>query len=196
MEIEDEEVKTTYQYVVDLKGKIEEVIKLDQQNLCSASSRYKAHFDIRAKARSCNVGDQTLILLPTKTNKLQLNWLFFLCEDANSTTKSTICELEEIAGCCDDGQEGRKIILEQLNFMSDMAANEKKSASQMQQWLDQERPKDNVHTNEDCLHYPLQDNAVCRIVRMMSEILGPNMDERNGIRDRWLSDFRSRQENL
>ncbi|GFO35039.1 Zinc finger protein [Plakobranchus ocellatus] len=73
-QIEDEEVKTTYQYGVDLKGKIEEVIKLAQQNLSSASSRYKTHFDKRAKARSFDVGDKTLILLPTKSNKLQLKW--------------------------------------------------------------------------------------------------------------------------
>ncbi|GFO50194.1 gypsy retrotransposon integrase-like protein 1 [Plakobranchus ocellatus] len=73
-EIEEDKVKTTYQYVVDLKGKIEEVIKLAQQNLSSASSRYKTHFNKRAKSRSFYVRDKALILLPTKSNKLQLKW--------------------------------------------------------------------------------------------------------------------------
>ena len=73
-EIEDEEVKTTYQYVIDLRGKLEEVIKLAHQNLSSASSRYKAHFDKRAKPRSFQAGDYVLLLLPAKNNKLELKW--------------------------------------------------------------------------------------------------------------------------
>ena len=73
-EIEDEEVKTTYQYVIDLRGKLEEVIKLAHQNLSSASSRYKAHFDKRAKPRSFQTGDYVLLLLPAKNNKLELKW--------------------------------------------------------------------------------------------------------------------------
>lgn len=72
--IEDEEVKTTYQYVVDLREKMEAVIDIAHQNLKSASAKQKAHFDKSAKQRSFQIGDKVLLLLPTKNNKLQLKW--------------------------------------------------------------------------------------------------------------------------
>ena len=42
-------------------------------------------------------------------------------EDAQTTIHNNICELEEVATCCEAGEEeGRKVILECLNyFMSD-----------------------------------------------------------------------------
>ena len=157
-------------------------------------------------------------------------------EDAQSITHNTICELEEVATCCEAGEEeGRKVILERLNyFMSDRAANEKKSASQMQEWIEKERERGSIQPRtiytihcmthvllgfhkyctaemdrvqgqicqtEDALgrdahpQYRMfkRENAVSRIVRMTSELLGPNVDERCGLRDKWLADCRSRQ---
>lgn len=73
-DLEDEEVKTTYQYVVDLREKIESTLKIAQANLGSSSSRYKRHFDRKAKQRSFQIGDKVLLLLPTKRNKLQVKW--------------------------------------------------------------------------------------------------------------------------
>ena len=70
----DEDVKTTYQYVCDLRDKLERTVKLAQENLKQASSRYKRHFDRKAKARSFQIGDKVLLLLPTKHNKLELKW--------------------------------------------------------------------------------------------------------------------------
>ena len=72
--IEDEEIKTTYQYVIDLREKMEKVIEVAQENLKNASKRYKKYFDVKAKARTFDKGDKVLLLLPTKANKLQLKW--------------------------------------------------------------------------------------------------------------------------
>ena len=73
-DIADEEVKTTYQYVVDLREKMERVIDVAHENLKIASKRYKKHFDRKAKVRRFEKGDKVLLLLPTKSNKLQLKW--------------------------------------------------------------------------------------------------------------------------
>ena len=73
-DIQDEEIKTTYQYVVDLREKMGKAIKAAHDNLSHASARYKTHFDKKAKVRSFVQGDKVLLLLPTKHNKLELKW--------------------------------------------------------------------------------------------------------------------------
>ncbi|PIK53202.1 hypothetical protein BSL78_09912 [Apostichopus japonicus] len=73
-EIEEEEVKTTYQYVIDLKERLEETCYLAQNELAKSSSRYRKYYDARARDRKFNVDDQVLILLPTDSNKLTMQW--------------------------------------------------------------------------------------------------------------------------
>ena len=73
-DIVDEEVKTTYQYVVDLREKMENTIALAHQNLAKSSERYKMYYDKKAKPRNFQEGDKVLLLLPTKRNKLELKW--------------------------------------------------------------------------------------------------------------------------
>ena len=70
----DAEVKTTYQYVVDLKERLKETCELAHQNLQKAAGRYKKYYDQRKKPRTLAVGDKVLILLPTDHNKLLLQW--------------------------------------------------------------------------------------------------------------------------
>ncbi|GFS11062.1 Gypsy retrotransposon integrase-like protein 1 [Elysia marginata] len=48
-EIRDEEVKITYEYVVDLSEKLESMIELAHENLRTLSIRHKYHFDKKAK---------------------------------------------------------------------------------------------------------------------------------------------------
>ena len=50
-------------------------------------------------------------------------------------------------------------------------------------------------TEDALLQYRMlkRENAVSRIVSMTSELLGPNVDERCGLRDKWLAVCRSRQ---
>ena len=70
----DSEVKTTYEYVVDLKERIRDTCELAHQHLEKANERYKHYYDRKSKPRSLEVGDKTLILLPTDRNKLLLQW--------------------------------------------------------------------------------------------------------------------------
>lgn len=69
-----EEVQNASTYVIDLRNRIEETCKLVQRNLGQASDKYKYHFDKKAQARSFAEGDQVLLLLPTKQNKLEMSW--------------------------------------------------------------------------------------------------------------------------
>ena len=73
-ETSDEEVKSTYQYVIDLKEKLEETCKIAQSHLQTASARYKKYYDRKAKIRKFSVGDKVLVLRPTNQNKLLLQW--------------------------------------------------------------------------------------------------------------------------
>lgn len=68
------QVFNTYQYVTDLRNKLEETCKLVQDNLSKAGEVYKHHYDKRARRRYMHVGDKVLVLLPTDSNKLLLNW--------------------------------------------------------------------------------------------------------------------------
>jgi hypothetical protein len=73
-DFQEEEVKASSKYVVDLRNRIEETCKLAQQNLQTASQKQKRHFDKKAKRRTFQAGEQVLLLLPTKHNKLQMAW--------------------------------------------------------------------------------------------------------------------------
>ena len=73
-EHDTEEVMNASAYVVDLRNRIEETCKLVQRNLSRATDKYKHHFDRKARARSFREGDQVLLLLPTKHNKLEMSW--------------------------------------------------------------------------------------------------------------------------
>ena len=70
----EENVKTSYQYVVDLREKLETGIALAHENLSKAQDRYKRDYDKKAKWRKFKVGDFVLVLLPTDSNKLLMQW--------------------------------------------------------------------------------------------------------------------------
>ncbi len=71
---EDSEVQTTYQYVIDLKQRLEDTCQLAQNNLRDAAKYYKRYFDSKAKDRRFAVGQKVLVLLPTNNNKLLMKW--------------------------------------------------------------------------------------------------------------------------
>ena len=73
-ECESEEVKNSYQYVIDLRNKIEETCHIAQAELSKAQKRYKKYFNKKAGCRRFKVGDKVLILLPTDANKLLMQW--------------------------------------------------------------------------------------------------------------------------
>ena len=55
------EVKTSYEYVTELRGRLDDSFKLAQEELQESRKRYKK--DKKAKLRRLEVGDQVLILL-------------------------------------------------------------------------------------------------------------------------------------
>ena len=70
----DMEVKSTYQYIMDLRERLEDTCTLAHDMLAKATAKYKAYYDKKAKPRSLKEGDQVLVLLPTDHNKLLLQW--------------------------------------------------------------------------------------------------------------------------
>ena len=73
-EVTDEDVKTTYQYVVDLGDRLESTCKLARESLKSAKSKQKHYYDQKTRERKFKVGDKVLLLLPTSRNKLLVQW--------------------------------------------------------------------------------------------------------------------------
>jgi hypothetical protein len=66
----EEEVKSTYQYVLELHQRLEETCVLAHDSLSKAKIRQKHYYDKKAHSRAFNAGDQVLLLLPTDNNKL------------------------------------------------------------------------------------------------------------------------------
>ena len=73
-EVADSEVKSTYQYVTDLREKLELTSHMARENLRKAASRYRKYYNRKTRTRSMKVGDKVLVLLPTNTNKLLMQW--------------------------------------------------------------------------------------------------------------------------
>ena len=73
-EVNIPEVKSSYEYVTELRERLEDSLKLAQEELEKSQKRYKRHYDRKAKPRRLEVGDRVLILLPTDSNKLLRQW--------------------------------------------------------------------------------------------------------------------------
>ena len=68
------EVKTSYEYITELRECLEDSLKLVQEELQKFQKRYKKHYDKNAKPRRREVGDQVLVLLPSDSYKLLMQW--------------------------------------------------------------------------------------------------------------------------
>ena len=73
-EFDEAEVKTSYQYVIDLREKLEQALKLACEELKRSQARYQRYYNWNAKDRKFVVGDKVLNLLPTDKNKLLMQW--------------------------------------------------------------------------------------------------------------------------
>lgn len=73
-EMDVPEIKTTYQYVVDLRNRLEQTCELARTELAKNQVRYKKYADQRCRDRKFQVGDKVLLLLPTDKNKLLMQW--------------------------------------------------------------------------------------------------------------------------
>ena len=70
----DPELKPSYQYVVDLRNKLEETAKIAVDNSKISARKYKEYFDRKTSFRKFKVNDEVLVMLPTSTNKFTMQW--------------------------------------------------------------------------------------------------------------------------
>ena len=70
----DEHARLTYQYVTDLRERLEKTCKLAQDNVRKLDIKQNAFYDKRARSRKFDVGDKVLLLLPSESNKVLLQW--------------------------------------------------------------------------------------------------------------------------
>ncbi|XP_076446988.1 uncharacterized protein LOC143284205 [Babylonia areolata] len=70
----DDPTHTESEYVVDLRNRVKEVCEIAQENLRQASRWYARCFNRRSKERWFDQGDEVLLLLPVRHNKLQVLW--------------------------------------------------------------------------------------------------------------------------
>lgn len=73
-EVTDTDIKTTYQYVVDLKDRLQSTCELAKENVEISSQRYRTYYNKRARQRDMKEGEKDLVLLPTASNKLLMQW--------------------------------------------------------------------------------------------------------------------------
>jgi len=73
-EDENVEVKTAYQYVVDLRERIEETCELAKNELAKVQARNQRYYNRRTRERKFHTGDSVLLMLPTERNNLTLAW--------------------------------------------------------------------------------------------------------------------------
>lgn len=69
-----DELRTTYEYVLALRERLEHTCKLAHEELQRAGERYGRYYNLKSRRRSLKPADQALILLPTENNKLLMQW--------------------------------------------------------------------------------------------------------------------------
>ncbi|KAL9958151.1 hypothetical protein ACROYT_G035126 [Oculina patagonica] len=73
-EVEEPEVKNSYQYVFELREKLEDTLNLAHSELQKSQQKGKHYYDRKTKVRKFQPGDKVLVLLPTDHNKLLMQW--------------------------------------------------------------------------------------------------------------------------
>ena len=68
------ETQSSYQFLLDLRSRLEETAQLAAKYNEVAMDKYKTYFDARSCKRSFSVGDEVLIMLPDSSNKLLMAW--------------------------------------------------------------------------------------------------------------------------
>ena len=63
----ESEVRNSYQYLIDLRDRLEETLKIAQEEAGKAQTRHKHCYDRSTRRPRFKVGDTVLILLPTRT---------------------------------------------------------------------------------------------------------------------------------
>ena len=72
--VNDEQVLSTYQHVIELRERLEQTCQLARDNLEKVHVKQKTYYDKHVRLRKFDVGDKVLLLLSTESNKLLLQW--------------------------------------------------------------------------------------------------------------------------
>ena len=67
---DDVDVRTSYQYVTELRERLEDTLRIAREELQKAQQHQKRYYDLKARHRELSVGDKALVLLPTDTKKV------------------------------------------------------------------------------------------------------------------------------
>ena len=70
----EQDTKTTYQYVIDLRKRIKSACHIAKKNTEKQMEKSKQRYDIKSKHRKLSVGDMVLLFLPCSNNKLTNEW--------------------------------------------------------------------------------------------------------------------------
>lgn len=70
----DDETKSSYGYMVELRKRLDDTCQIAQEQLKKAKMTQKTYYDKKTRRRQLTVGDRVLLLLPSDTNKLILTW--------------------------------------------------------------------------------------------------------------------------
>ena len=70
----EESTRTTYQYVFDIRNRLEDTAILAADMAKVGMNAYKAYYDLKTQNRKFEPNDEVLILLPTENNKLLSQW--------------------------------------------------------------------------------------------------------------------------
>ena len=73
-ETDGTEIKTNNQYVFELRERLDNTMKIAQEELLKSRKKNKTLYDRKAKRSKIQGGDKVLLLLPTDTNKLLMQW--------------------------------------------------------------------------------------------------------------------------
>ncbi|GFO28529.1 gypsy retrotransposon integrase-like protein 1 [Plakobranchus ocellatus] len=72
--IEEPDVKSSYEYVLNLRERLDDTLKIARVEREKAQGRQKHYYDRTAKRRKFSVGEKVLVLLPSDSNKLLMQW--------------------------------------------------------------------------------------------------------------------------
>lgn len=70
----DVETRTTYEFIFELRNRLEETAEIVASNANISANRYKKYFDRKSTQRSFKPNDEVLVLLPESSNKLLMTW--------------------------------------------------------------------------------------------------------------------------
>lgn len=70
----EEDVRSTYTYLVELRYRLEETCKAGQEELKKAKMTQEKYYDRKAVSQQLKPGNRVLVLLPSEFKKLTMHW--------------------------------------------------------------------------------------------------------------------------